>query len=194
MFRLLFFSLILTLIMACNSTQTIVENKAEIQKAKAEARPSPISVSPHVNLNSRQTQILEISLPPNIREVLENAEEFEILAEMEKKDGKFVYPGKESFEPTIKAVISEASLRKEILENFYRDVSKGSEPANCWLPHHILRAGQGDKTVEMEICFSCSRFEGKGSFGAFSGTTGRGDEKTEKLFNRLIETYGVAIP
>lgn len=191
MFLLLLLSFILALTMACSSTQAVSENITEIPQSKVEAKPSPIKVSPDIKPNNRQTKELNKSLPPNVREVLENAEVFEILAEIERKNGKLVYPVKESFEPNIKAEISDSNLRKEILENFYRDVSKGSESANCWLPHHILRAKQGDKMVEIKICFSCSRFEGKSPFGEFSGTTGRGDEKTENLFNRMIEIYGV---
>lgn len=191
MFQFLLLSIILSLTMACNSTQAVSENTTGIPQTKVEAKPSPIKISPNVKLNNRQIKELNKSLPPNIREVLENAEVFEISAEIERKNGKWFYPVKESFEPNIRAEISDSNLRKEILENFYRDVSKASEPANCWLPHHALRAKQGNKVLEIKMCFSCSRFEGQGSFGEFSGTTGRGDEKTENLFNRLLETYGV---
>lgn len=197
MVRFLLLTGIFVTTFACNSTQAVSENgsnqKNETTQTKIKTKPSMLKVSPNIKFNKKQIKELDKSLPPNVREVLENAEEFEILMEMERKDGKLVYPLKETFNPNIKAEISDANLRKEVLENFYRDVSQGSEPANCWLPHHILRAKQGDKVVEMEICFSCSRFEGKGSFGEFSGTTGRGDEKTENLFNRLIGTYGVSI-
>ena len=184
---------------ACNSTSAVSDNKpnqnSNLSEAKVEPKTTPIKVSLDIKFSKKQTKELDKSLPPNVREVLENAEEFEVLAEMERKDGKLVYPMIEGFniKPNIKAEISDANLRKEILEDFYRDVAKGSEPANCWQPHHILRAKRGDKTIEIEICFSCSRFEGKGSFGEFSGTTGRGDEKTENLFNRIIENYGVNI-
>ena len=199
MYKLVVSVCFLVITIACNSTQVALDSKpnqnSNLLEAKVEPKTTSIKISPDVKLDSRQSKSLDKSLPPNVREILENAEEFEILAEMEKKDGKLVYPMTEGFniKPNIKAEISEANVRKEILENFYHDVAKVSEPANCWQPHHILRAKRGDKTIEMEICFSCSRFEGKGSFGEFSGTTGRGDEKTENLFNRLIETYGVEL-
>ena len=189
----------LAMTIACNSTQAVSNNEtnqnANLSESRVETKATPIKVSLELKLGDKQTKELDKSMPPNVRELLENAEEFEILAEVERKDGKLSYPITEGFniKPNIKAEISDANIRKEILENFYRDVAKGSGPANCWQPHHILRAKRGDKTVEMEICFSCSKFEGKGSFGEFSGTTGRGDEKTEKLFNRIIETQGVEI-
>jgi hypothetical protein len=184
---------------ACNSTQTVPDNKApqnsNSSAVKIETKSTPTKVLINAQLNSKQTKELDKSLPPNVRDILENAETFEILAEIERKDGKIVYPLTEGFDmkPNIKAEISDANIRKEILENFYRDVAEGSAPALCYIPHHILRATRGDKTVEMEICFSCSKFEGKGSFGEFSGTTGRGDEQTENLFNRIIAENGVDI-
>jgi hypothetical protein len=184
---------------ACKSTQAVSDNKApqnsNISEVKNEPKSTPTKVSINAQLNSKQTKELDKSLPPNVRDILENAETFEILAEIERKDGKITYPLTEGFDmkPNIKAEISDANTRKEILENFYRDAAKGSEPALCYIPHHILRAKRGDKTVEIEICFSCSRFQGKGSFGEFSGTVGRGDEQTENLFNRIIATNGVEI-
>lgn len=135
-----------------------------------------------------------MSLPPKVRDILENADEFEILAEVENKDGKLVYPVKEEFKPNTKVEISKPELVKELLEDFYTDVSRGESPSDCWFPHHILKAKQGDKTVEIEICFSCSRFVGKSSLGEFSGTFAHGnDPKSEAVFNRIVEKYGVSI-
>lgn len=198
MIRILLFAVIAVTAIACNSKQSIPETDLNPRSESIESKvktPSMIKVSPEVRLSNKQTKELDKSLPSDVRNLLENAEEFEILAEMVTKDGKLIYPITEGFDfkPNLKADISDPNLRKVVLENFYYDVSKGSEPANCWQPHHILRAKQGGKIVEMEICFSCSQFRGKGSFGEFSGTTGRGDEKTENLFNNIIKNYGVNI-
>ena len=198
MFRLFFISVV-GIALACGSTQAIKidnanQNTETPPPVKVEPTSLPIKVSPNLKLSANQKKILDKSLPVDVREILENADKFEILAEVIKKDGKLAYPLKEDFKPNTEVEISDASLRKEILEAFYKDASSGESPSDCWLPHHILKAAQSDKTVEIEICFSCSRFEVKSSFGEFSGTFAHGDDpKSEAVFNRIIENYGVQI-
>lgn len=190
---------LLFLTVACISSKAVSDYRADqntnISEVENKPENIPTKVSIDLKFDKKQSQILNKSLPSNVRDIIENAEEFQLLGEIERKDGKVVYPITEGrqVKPNIKADISDSNIKKEILENFYRDVAKGSEAANCWQPHHILRARRGDKNVEIEICFSCSRFEGKGAFGEFSGTTGRGDEKTENLFNHILATQGVEI-
>ncbi|MDQ6786294.1 MAG: hypothetical protein M3033_05685 [Acidobacteriota bacterium] len=198
MFRLFFVFSIIGIALSCNSTQAIKVDNANqnfvILQPKIEPNSSPIRISPNLKLSANQKKTLDNSLPPKVREILENADRFEILAEVIKKDGKLAYPVKEDFKPNTKVEVSDANLRKELLETFYADAASGEFPSDCWLPHHILKAGQGDKIIEIEICFSCSRFEVKSSLGTFSGTFAHSEEpKSEIVFNRIIESNGVQI-
>ncbi len=146
-------------------------------------------VTPNIKFNAKQQKYLNDALPPKVREVLEKAETFEILAEIRREnesDGEGM-----TFEPNRIARISDDKDKKEILEDFYFDASNEDSPAACYEPHHGIRATYQGKTVEIEICFSCSRFIVKSEFGEFDGTIVREKRKSEDLFNRIVETKSV---
>jgi hypothetical protein len=107
-------------------------------------------VAPNVELNSRQKRYLNESLPPQIREVLEKAEKFEVLAEVNNE------PDGLNFEPNRIVTIADENDKKEILEAFYYDASCGQYPSACYIPHHGLRATYQGKTVKIESRLSMS--------------------------------------
>ncbi len=152
----------------------------------------PISlkpVTPNVKFNAKRRKYLNESLPPAVREILEKAEKFEVLAEVET-------PGQSDrmlFEPNRIAKITDEAEKKEILEAFYFDASTAEPPAVCYLPHHSIRAVYGGKTVEIEICFECSRFFVKSEFGEFEGTIVRDIGKSEAVLKRIVENHGVEL-
>ena len=146
-------------------------------------------VAPKVKLNPKQQKYLNETLPPKVREILKKAESFEILAEV-RKEGENDGEGR-TFEPNRIAKITDEKSKKEILEAFYFDASREDAPATCYLPHHSIRANYQGKTVEVEICFSCSRFAVKSEFGEFYGTIVREDRKSENLFNQIVESKSI---
>ncbi|HRH42447.1 MAG TPA: hypothetical protein PKY82_12540 [Pyrinomonadaceae bacterium] len=149
------------------------------------------AVKPKVELNKRQEKYLNESLSPQAREVLENAEKFEVLAEVneDRKSDRDIL----TFEPNRIAKIINENDKKEILESFYFDASREDPPASCYEPHHGLRATYQGKTVEIEICFSCSRFEVKSPFGNFEGTITRENPRSEKVLEKIIRTQGIEL-
>lgn len=140
-----------------------------------------------VKLNSEQKKNLNESLPPKVREILEKAEEFEILAEVNNE------PDGLRFEPNRVAKITDENTKKEILETFYYDASGGNFPSACYIPHHGIRATYQNKTVEVEICFQCSLFVVKSPFGKFEGGMADGNQKSEEVFNRIVQNQSVEI-
>lgn len=146
-------------------------------------------VKPKVKLNAKQQKYLNETLPPKVREILEKAESFEILAEV-RKEGEYDGEGR-TFEPNRIVKIADENSKKEILEAFYFDTSREDAPATCYLPHHSIRANYQGKTVEVEICFSCSRFIVRSEFGKFDGTIVREDRKSENLFNQIVESKSI---
>lgn len=149
------------------------------------------SVTPKVDLNAKQQKYLNESLPPKVREILEKAEIFEILAEMREREIR--ESDLLNFQPNRIVKNFDEKEKKEILEAFYFDASREDSPASCYEPHHQIRAIYQGETVEIEICFDCAKFIVTSSFGKFEGTFVRENRKSEDLFNRIIENKSIEI-
>ena len=83
--------------------------------------------------------------------------------------------------------IIDAKDKREVLEAFYADASNEDSPAICFYPRHLIRAVYQEKTVEVVICFSCSRFIVKSEFGTFEGTIVRENRISEDFLARLLK-------
>jgi hypothetical protein len=166
-------------------------NKVAAVSPTAEVKQPLKPVTPSVKLNAKQKKYLDKSLPPEVREILEKAEIFEILAEssgQDKSDRERLI-----FEPTRVVKVAAEKDKKEILEAFYSDASTEDSPASCYEPHHAIRAAYQGQTVEVEICFSCSRFIAKNGSQKFEGTIVRENGKSEDFFNRIVENQGIEL-
>jgi len=165
-----------------NTPNKIVQVSPTIEK---EVLLKPIT--PNVKFNGEQQKNLNESLPKKVREILEKAEKFEILAEVDNE------PDGLSFDPNRIAVVSDENDKKEILEAFYFDASDGDYPSACYIPHHKIRATFEGKTVEVEICYQCHLFTVKSPFGKFDGGIKRENQKSEKILNKIIEAKSVEL-
>ncbi len=156
--------------------------------AKVEPTPSVPAVYPKLKLDSEQKKYLNKTLPSTVRTFFETADRLEMLAEVYAEE----FGDKQStiFEPNRRLEIVDSKLRREILDAFYFDAANQDYPAVCFQPHHSLRATKGGKVLEIEICFSCSRYEGVGSLQSVSGTIVREGRRSEELFDRLIKEKG----
>ncbi len=148
-------------------------------------------VTSKIKLSSKQKKYLNESLPPQVREILEKAETFEVLAEVwenieDDKDSR-------TFEPNRSLKVIDEKDKQEILEAFYFDASRGDSPAICFYPRHLISAIYEGKTVKIDICFSCSRFFVTSSFGEFEGTIVRENRKSEDFFDQMIKNKSVEI-
>lgn len=144
-------------------------------------------VLPAIRLTTKQRKYLDESLPTDVRRILERSERFEILAEVDKDESS--EQDSREFHPNRIVVVRDEKQKKEILEAFYFDAASEDSPAVCYEPHHSLLASYEGKIVEVEICFSCSRFKVNGSDAW--GTIVREGRKSEDLFNSIIERQGV---
>ena len=197
--RLLVFSIFYCFIIAsCSKVETVSTKSIQIHTNKTAAVSPTIEkdvvlrpVTLSVKMNSKQKKYLNESLSPNVREILEKAEKIEILAEI-REPGEFDGEGR-TFEPNRVVKISNENDKREVLEAFYYDASREDPPAICYEPHHAIRADYQGKIVEVEICFSCSKFFVTSPFGEFKGTIVRENRKSENVLNRIIENQGVEI-
>lgn len=146
--------------------------------------PLLVSVKPSVQLSPTEQRYLDRSIPPEVRAILESSEKFDVLGEIDKKEtseGDF-----RSFAPNRLVAVSTDATKKEILEALYHDASKEDSPAECYEPRHAIRASHKDKSVEVEICFSCSRFVIKFGSQEYTGTIVRENGRSEGLFERIF--------
>jgi hypothetical protein len=183
---------------SCSKVETVSTENIQITPTPTVATsPTIETVAPlkpvitKVKLNSEQKKYLDESLPPQVREVLEKAEKFEVLAEVRgenENDGESM-----TFEPNHIAKIVKENDKKEILEAFYFDASRETGLSACYYPRHKLRAIYQGKTVEVEICFICAIFVVKGEFGHFEGTITRENRKSENVLNRIIKNQSVEL-
>lgn len=164
---------------AANPAPTAVETPRE------EIRPPLVPVKPNLKLNAKQQKYLDESMPPKVREILEKAESFEIQAEVYEKmedDKEWL-----TFEPNRVLKVIDANDKREVLEAFYSDAANEDAPAVCFYPRHLIRAVYQNQTVEITICFSCSRFIVKSEFGKFEGTIVRENRRSEDFLAGLLK-------
>src|SRR6185369_12974651 len=95
---------------ALNNTQ-VNSNKIAVVSPTIENEVFLKPVTPNVKFNAKQQKSLNKSLPPKVREILEKAEKFEILARV-KKEGDFEGEG-QIFEPNRIAKITDENEKKE---------------------------------------------------------------------------------
>jgi hypothetical protein len=153
---------------------------------------SPLKpVSPKLFFNAKQRKYLDATLPADVRKILEDSETFEILAEVGPKEA--TERDLTEFRPNRIVAISDERQKRQILESFYSDAATQDGPANCYEPHHGIRAGIGDKSIEIEICFACAQFKGVGDLRSVSGTIVRSGRKSENLFGDIVERQSVEL-
>ncbi len=152
----------------------------------------PLSpVVPVVELNAKQLKYLNQSVSPPVREILEKSESFEVLAEF--RESSEIDGDPLTFTPNRVLNVSSEKDKKSILEAFFHDASREDPPAVCFYPRHLIRATYGEKTVEIDICFSCSRFFVDGAYGKTEGTIVRTDRRSERILIELLKEKGVTI-
>ena len=146
------------------------------------------STAANVESDSKQVNSIDKTLPAKVWKILEKAEKFEVLAEVDESDENDGL----DFEPNRIAYISDENTKKEILKALHSDIGRDA-PIACYIPHHGLRATYNRKTIEIEICYQCTKFYAKSPFGEFSGIIGRKNKKSEDIFNRINQNQSVRL-
>lgn len=142
------------------------------------------AVKPALELTSKQRKYLDESIPAKVRKVLENSDRFELLGEFDKEESH--ESDNRSFNPNRLVVIGSDDEKRRILEAFYFDASREDSAAICYEPHHAIKASHLNETVEIEICFDCSRFFARYGPEEYSGTIVREGRRSEDLFEKIF--------
>jgi hypothetical protein len=143
------------------------------------------------DLTEEQKQKLDRRIPPEVREVLDKADEITISYNVDKDTMQLRVLMSETV-PNAQANISDPSLKKQFLDSFYSDTSTNSNGASCFNPRHRINAKFQTKVVEIDICYECSRFRGKSSAGDFGGGFD-GQGGSSAVMDAIIEKYGTKI-
>ena len=189
------FILIFTILISCKSTQTVSSPVVETQVEKT---PETMQVDETLkialeNLTKEQREKLNERIPQKVREILDNAEELEILSLVaNQQSDKQVnldigYP----FIANKTARITDKKLINNLLNAIYLDGTTDERISGCWTPHHGLRVNHKGKTVTLGICYHCGHFHGKSPSGKFGGAIG--DENSLAIFDSIIEKYGADV-
>ena len=126
-----------------------------------------------------------------MRKFLDEAEELDIFVSLDKETKASRILNFES--PNTVAKITDAKLKKAILDSFYFDSAVGGGASACWNPRHKLVAKLKDKTIDITICYQCNSYQGSSQFGKIYGTLQDDKSKSLILLNEAIEKYGVSV-
>lgn len=188
------------------ATFLVIAALADGCKTSTSAPPQPSVVeaapvdAPKPALDSAAVERLNNQLSEDVRRILEQAEDFELIA---LKPG-FIF-GKEKikaetlaankywrFLVVAKTKVTDASVKTELLDAFYKGVADARPDASaaCFSPRHAIRATSKGKTVELVICFDCYGFRGSAPNGWIGGAVTKAPRET---FNRVYTAAGLNI-
>ncbi|HLM01911.1 MAG TPA: hypothetical protein VK400_12725 [Pyrinomonadaceae bacterium] len=190
------FALIFLITIAFIGCKSVESQQAVNSNPSSEANTAQAEVIPTVknsleDLTEEQKQKLDQRIPPEVREILDKADEISIYYDIDEKTMKLeVFMFKTA--PNARAKVSDPSLKKELLESFYQDAASIYGANACFSPRHRIAAKYKIKTVEMDICYECSNFRGESSAGSFGGALAS-PGKSSAVIDAIIKKYGKKI-
>lgn len=133
-------------------------------------------------------------LPDDARDVLEQAEVFELLALHPEHDAAEGVPAEQLFHRWHvlgRTRIDGATERRTLIEELYRSLDGNpGEAASCFIPRHALRAVRGDREVGVVICFECLQCLVHG-VKAEGTVTGYLLEESERVYDAALKRHGL---
>jgi hypothetical protein len=175
------FLLIFSLIVFSASCQTAKPDLVEKTEPKIESTPIPKEEIPE--LTKEQIIQLDKRISPEIRKILENAEEFEVKAifgkVIEVKNGL-----KTDRTENVKKV-NDKNLMNRLIKAIFYDIATSQGGAACYTPRHNLYAKIGKEWVNLEICYECSNLRGK--FSGANFYTPINDTFSKEIFDKILQ-------
>jgi hypothetical protein len=175
------FLIILSLIVFSASCQTAKPDLVEKTEPKIESTPVPKGEIPE--LTKEQIIQLDKRISPEIRKILENAEEFEVKSIsgwLPPIDGKLNKNLKENVKK-----VNDKNLMNRIIKAIFYDIATSQGGAVCYTPRHNLYAKIGKEWVNLEICYECSNLRGK--FSGESFYTPINDTFSKEIFDKILQ-------
>src|SRR5262245_16210456 len=99
-------------------------------------------------------------LPAAVKEILEKAEQIELLSLDPKAKKENTENAFHSWKVLGKTTIKEKEDRTKVLNAVHKGIADNKGlAALCFIPRHGLRASHGGKTAELIICFECLQIQ-----------------------------------
>ena len=143
---------------------------------------------------ARRDLILPNQLPKSVREVLDRAEQIELLSLNPARDRK---PAKQAdfhgYEVIGKTVLEDKKACRQLLRAFSEGVDDSTGAvAGCFNPRHGIRDRHDGKTTELVICYECLSLQiyGPDRYKGSVLTT----QGPSALFNKVLRKAGVPLP
>lgn len=168
--------LFLILMISANCAQNTIHSQQKLTTAQEVPTPT-VTPTPFIfpKLSDSDSLHLNERLPKKIRQVLEQADGIELFefkfcgGALEPKLDK-IQPDKfQECDITKKAIITDASLKQQVLDGLYYSIGATNSGAACFSPRHGLRAIYKGKRVDLSICFQCANFDGVSNVGKLGG-------------------------
>jgi hypothetical protein len=95
-------------------------------------------------------------LPPAAEAILAKPDRFELLSLDPGREGEKTVNGFHDWKVLGSTIVSDAKTQRELVAALKKGISENEGiVAACFNPRHGLRVTQGDKTVDIVICFEC---------------------------------------
>jgi hypothetical protein len=133
----------------------------------------------------------ENKMPEDVKAVLEKADTLELIS-LEPADDKSDN-GLHSWKVLGKTEIKDAEVRKKVVAALLKGVGDSDgNAACCFIPRHALRARQGDKAVDLVICFQFAQVQiYTGKEDKVAGVTVT--KTPEATFDEVLKSAGVPL-
>lgn len=157
------------------------------------------NASPKPTFDQAAIEKLNQNLPEDVRQILEQAEMFEIISarglgySKEKNVGEVIKMGRQwQFAVASKTQINDSTVKNKLLDALYDTIIQAppNSRAMCFYPRHALRAMKQGKIVELVICFSCNAFEGNTPNGRVGGVV---TKQQREIFDEIFKSAGLEI-
>jgi hypothetical protein len=185
--------LLLILVSGCaakqsSQPQSVAAQTQEVARPTAEPTPAQFP-----QMTPAEARNLDRLLPKNVRRILEQSAELELVSIKPCLEGAFpdlkrVAPDKFQGCPIEKRVVAtDAALKRQLLDALYYGVGTSTSSAACFSPRHGIRGSHNGERVELVICFHCSNFRGVATSGQLSGLI---SDAPREFFERLLADGG----
>jgi len=173
--------------------------KPEAPKVESIEKPTVPPATPENDrqLSEEEMKALNDYLPKKTRKILEEAEEFELMAiginSIDRKQNlvETVVANRFGRFPVLgKTKISDTELKRKLVKALYEGIVDARSSNMCFYPRHAIRATRQGKTVELVICFECLNFRGSSPDGELSGQI---TATPRELFNQTLVSADVQL-